>query len=70
MVKNNLAILMARNGKFSAKQISEETGLNKNTISALKYNRARGIQYETLETLCKYFKVEVGEFLRIDKEAS
>lgn len=69
-VKNNLAVLMAEKKKFKASEIARETGLNKNTIISLKHNKASGIQYETLEILCSYFDVDVGEFLIIDRKAS
>lgn len=69
-VNNNLAVLMAKNKKFSAKKLSEETGINKNTLTALKHNKSGGIQYDTLEILCNYFKVDIGEFLQLNKEAS
>lgn len=69
-VKNNLAILMAKQNKFKASEIARETGLNKNTITALKHNKASGIQYDTLEILCDYFGVDVGEFLVLESKAS
>lgn len=69
-VKNNLAILMAKKNKFKLSEIARETGLNKNTIMALRNNKASGIQYDTLETLCDYFGVDIGEFLIRESKAS
>lgn len=69
-VKNNLAVLMAKKNKFKVSEIARETGLNKNTITALRYNKASGIQYETLETLCDYFGVSIGDFLVKEGKAS
>lgn len=69
-VKNNLAILMAKKNKFKLSEIARETGLNKNTITALRNNKASGIQYDTLEILCDYFGVEIGDFLVKESKVS
>ncbi|WP_438446824.1 helix-turn-helix domain-containing protein [Gorillibacterium sp. sgz5001074] len=68
MIRNNLSMLMAKHNAFSVEEISVATGLNKNTIVNIKYNRAKGIQYETLEALCKYFSVSISEMLEIVKD--
>jgi len=45
--------------------VINDTKLAKNTIRLLYYNEAKGIQYETLETLCNYLAVDIGRFLEI-----
>lgn len=49
--------------------IAKETGLSKTTIRALFYETAKGIQFQTLQTLCIYLNCEVGDLLEIEKEA-
>ena len=41
---------------LTIRQIAEETGLATSTLTALTTNKAKGIQFETLSTLCRYFK--------------
>lgn len=69
-IHNNLAVLMAKQKKFSVEEMSESTGISRNSIVNLKYNRAKGIQYSTLEAICRYFNVTIAEMLTIDDAAS
>ncbi|MGK5512210.1 helix-turn-helix domain-containing protein [Brevibacillus formosus] len=62
MIKCNLAILLAERG-LKMSDVINETKLAKNTVRSLYYNEAKGIQFETLTTLCDYFDVDVGELL-------
>ncbi|MEI7770975.1 MAG: helix-turn-helix domain-containing protein [Chloroflexales bacterium] len=41
---------------LTLRQISEDTGLSTSTLVALTSNKAKGIQFETLSALCRYFK--------------
>lgn len=57
MIKSNLSILLAeRNLKIT--KISKDTGISRTTLTALYYNNAKGIQYDTMNTLCKYLKIQ------------
>jgi putative transcriptional regulator len=68
-VHNNLAVIMAKNRKFSLDEISKATGLSKNTLSSFKLDKATGIQYRTLEALCQYFHCGIEDLLTIEKDA-
>lgn len=68
-IQSNLAVLMAKQRKFSIDDISKSTGLSRNTISSFKHNKAKGIQYETLEVLCDYFNCSVSDLLVRIKDA-
>jgi DNA-binding Xre family transcriptional regulator len=46
------------------RQISEDTGLSTSTLVALTTNKAKGIQFETLSALCRYFKVSPHKILK------
>lgn len=63
MIKSKLAVLMAQNGYRTIKKVSEATGISRTTLTALYYNKCSGIQFETLEKLCKLFGCVVGELL-------
>lgn len=56
MIRCNLSVLLAeRNLKIS--KVSEETKLSRTTLTALVSNVSKGIQFDTINTLCCYFKV-------------
>ncbi len=49
---------------LTLRQISDETGLSTSTLVALTTNKAKGIQFETLSALCRYFKVAPHQILK------
>lgn len=55
MMRCNLAIMMAeRNLKIT--KISNDTGISRTTLTSIYYNYAKGIQFDTYNTLCLYLK--------------
>ncbi len=62
LIKSNLSTLMGKN-RFRIKDVHERTGLSRNTISNLYYDKATRIDYETLEKLCCLFQCDVNELL-------
>lgn len=62
MIKSNLAVLMAERG-LKMNQVIERTGIAKATIQALYHNRSRAIHFHTIDQLCDFFDVSVGELL-------
>lgn len=62
MIKCNLAVLMAERN-LNISDLSKETGISRNTLSALYKNTGKGVQFDTLETLCHYFDISPGELL-------
>lgn len=62
MIKCNLSILMGKH-KVSIQDIHEGTGLNRNTISNLYHEKAKRIDYDTIEKLCDFFDCQVGDLL-------
>lgn len=66
LIKSNLSVLMAERG-LKIGDVSEATGISRNTLSSFYNHKAAGIQYETLDRLCEYLGVTPGELLvRID----
>ncbi len=51
--------------KVTAKELAEKTGLGTNTISRLRNNKAKGIDFNTLEKLCNFFKCSVSDIIGI-----
>lgn len=70
MIKSNLAVLMAERG-LKMVDVINETGIAKATIRALYYNQGKGVQFETVDTLCEFLGVTPGElFSRIKFHAT
>lgn len=64
MVKCNLSELMGKH-KMTIQDVSNETGLNRNTISNLYHEKVKRVDFETVEKLCKLFNCSVGKLLEI-----
>lgn len=60
MIKCNLAVLMAERG-INISELSERTGLSRNTLSALQNNSGKGIQFDTMDAICKLLDVLPGD---------
>lgn len=41
-----------------------DTGLSQNAVRGLYYNTSKGIQFETLEIICDYLKVDPGDVIK------
>lgn len=62
MIRCNLSILLAQRG-LKISKVSADTGISRTTLTALSANRAQGIQFDTLNTLCRYLSVSPDKFL-------
>ncbi|AZS14565.1 helix-turn-helix domain-containing protein [Paenibacillus lutimineralis] len=56
MIKCNLAVLLAERG-MNISELSERTGLSRNTLSALQNNTGKGIQFDTMDSICKFLDI-------------
>jgi len=64
MIKCNFAeMLGARKLKIS--DVVRETGINRSTLTRLYHETTSRIDFETLETLCRFLECEVGELLEV-----
>lgn len=67
-MQNNLRVILAKK-KLKMSDVVRETGISRNTIRALYYETAKGIQFETLEKLCNYLQCEIGDLFELEEEA-
>lgn len=67
MIKCNLSILMGRDRK-NIQDVCNDTGLARNTVSNLYYERATRVDYNTIEQLCKLFQCEVGDLFEVSRD--
>lgn len=65
MIKVKLKTAAQRLGK-SITDIAKETGLNRNTITALFHNKVDGIKFETLEKLNQTYKLKLEDLLEME----
>lgn len=66
MLYCNLSGLMAAK-KVNISEVSRCTGISRTTLTSLYYNSFKGIQLETLDTLCKFFDVTADKILVFSK---
>jgi DNA-binding Xre family transcriptional regulator/predicted metallopeptidase len=62
LIRCNLSILMAERG-LNISDVSKDTGISRTTLTSLFHNQSKGIQFDTLETLCNYLQVSISELL-------
>lgn len=62
MIRCNLAVLLAeRNLKIT--KVCKDTGISRTTLTYLVNNYSKGIQYDTLNTLCSYLHTTPDELI-------
>lgn len=49
--------------RYSIQDVHIKTGLSRNTISNLYNDKARRIDYDTLEKLCEVFNCDINDIL-------
>ena len=62
MIKINLAVLLAERG-LKITELSKQTGISRPTLTALYYNQSKGIQFDTLDSLCDHLKVKPDKLI-------
>ncbi|UOF90795.1 helix-turn-helix transcriptional regulator [Fodinisporobacter ferrooxydans] len=63
MIKCNLAVLLAERGLKIA-DVFKATKISRTTLTALYYNTSAGIQFDTLDKLSDYLRVEPGDLIK------
>ena len=61
MIKNNFNTLMAER-LLKITRVSNDTGISRTTLTALSQEMNKGVQLDTLNTLCNYFNITPGDF--------
>lgn len=63
MIKSRLSILMGEHKVKSFTYLEKETGVTRKTLASIYDGKAKGIDYSTLNALCKFFGCQVGDIL-------
>ena len=64
MIKCNFAELLGAR-KLKVADVVRDTGINRSTLTRLYPETTSRIDFETLETLCRYLECDVGELLEL-----
>ena len=67
LVRCNLSTLMGKK-RYSIKYVHEITGLARNTISNLYYDKATRIDFATISKLCAAFGCGIDELLSVEDQ--
>lgn len=62
MIKCNLSIILAEK-KLKITRVSNDTGISRTTLTSLANDYSKGIQFDTLNTLCMYLKVSPEQLI-------
>ena len=68
MVRIHLSRLMGEK-RVKIADIERDTGLSRTTLSRLYHEKAGRLDFDTLEVLCRYLDVQVGDLLEISDES-
>ena len=60
MLRCTLSTLMGKK-RVTIQEVHNQTGLSRNTIANLYYDRATRIDYETVGKLCAYFSCNIND---------
>lgn len=63
MIISNLNVHMGIKKIRSIRQLSEETGISRLSLTRLYDGDGKGIEWNTLNTLCTFFNCNVGDLL-------
>lgn len=64
MIKCNFAEMIGAR-KLKVSDVVRETGINRSTLTRLYHETTSRIDFDTLETLCRFLDCEVGDFLEV-----
>jgi putative transcriptional regulator len=65
----NLDIMMSKR-KISLKELSKRVGLTTVNLSLLKTGKAKGVRFNTLESICRELECQPGDILEYKIEKS
>jgi len=62
MIKCHLSRLMGER-KLKIADVAREIGVHRNTITLLYYEKAKRIDFDVIDKLCKYFNCTIADLL-------
>ena len=62
MIMSNLSTILGQR-KIKISKVIKDTKISRPTLTALYYNHSKGINFDTLNTLCNYLQVSISDIL-------
>ncbi|MAY56027.1 MAG: XRE family transcriptional regulator [Gammaproteobacteria bacterium] len=69
MIKCNLSRILGEK-KLKIADVARDTGINRGTITRLYQETAVRVEFDVLETLCRYLNCDISELLELTEEKS
>jgi putative transcriptional regulator len=66
LIKCHLSKLMGER-KLNIADLARELGVHRNTITLLYYEKAKRIDFDVLDKLCKYFNCTISDLLEFKR---
>lgn len=63
----NLDVMLAKR-KMQSKDLAEKLGITQANLSILKTGKAKGIRFDTLESICEILDCQPGDILEYRKD--
>jgi putative transcriptional regulator len=67
-LKNNLRILMAKEGIRTMVELEEKSGVSRQVLDRLDKGKSKRLDFDTVIKLCTLFNCDVGELLYVEEE--
>lgn len=67
MIKINLDRVML-DRKISSKELAQKVGITQANLSILKTQKAKGVRFNTLESICKILQCQPGDIIEYVEE--
>ncbi len=68
MIRCRLSNLMGEPKILKLSEVAQATGINRNTLTSLYYDRAVRIELSVADTLCKYFNCNMQDLFEYTNE--
>jgi putative transcriptional regulator len=63
----NIDVMLAKR-KMQSKELAEKLGITPANLSILKTGKAKGVRFDTLETICRILECQPGDILEYREE--
>ncbi len=68
MIRCRLSTLMGERKILKLSEVAQATGINRNTLTSLYYDRAVRIELSVADTLCQYFNCTMQDLFEYTHE--
>ena len=69
MIRCRLSTLMGERKILKLSEVAQATGINRNTLTSLYYDRAIRIELSVADTLCKYFRGNMQDLFEYSEDS-